>query len=198
MAHLDTLIGLIPDLKLRGEIQTQVSKLSSKTSFGLVYEEHRPETVELPGFDVSRGGKVVFKDRSTAGIWTVVKIVSGVASLARKGDRTDRRTAPVDELVVIREFGDAIYPGLESVGRVQRGGDKPFHSVINAENYHACEMLLYPYAGRVDAIYIDPPFPSKSSCCELGCCNAAGRDRTQMATTEGSAKPSRADFCTAA
>lgn len=47
MAHLDTLIDRISDPKLRSEIQEQVSKLAAKTSFGLVFEEHRPETVAV-------------------------------------------------------------------------------------------------------------------------------------------------------
>ncbi|MFP5342114.1 MAG: site-specific DNA-methyltransferase, partial [Candidatus Limnocylindria bacterium] len=33
-----------------------------------------------------------------------------------------------------------------------------FHSVINAENYHALQALLYTDRGKVDAIYIDPPY----------------------------------------
>ncbi len=56
------------------------------------------------------------------------------------------------------EFGDPIYPGLQSLGRIERGGDRPFHAVINAENYHALETLTYTCAGQVDCIYIDPPF----------------------------------------
>lgn len=158
MAHLDTLIDRISDAKLRSEIQEQVNKLSAKTSFGLVFEEHRPETVELPGFEISRGGKVAFKDRSRPGTWVVIHIKDEKATLVRQDDRTERTSATLDELVVIREFGDPIFPGLQSVGRVTRGGDDPFHAVINAENYHAVEMLLYPYEGKVDVIYLDPPY----------------------------------------
>lgn len=158
MAHLDTLIAMIPDEKLRSEIQGQISKLTAKTSFGLVFQEHRPETVQLPGFKVSRGGKVVFKDRSSDGIWTVLRLVDDVATIVRTGEGTERKTANVEDLMVIREFGEPIYPGLESVDVVSRGGEKPFHSVVSSENYHALEMLLYPYESRVDAIYIDPPY----------------------------------------
>jgi adenine-specific DNA-methyltransferase len=60
--------------------------------------------------------------------------------------------------VVVAEFRDPIYPGLVSTGKVERGGDKPFHTVINAENYHALQALLYTHEGKVDAIYIDPPY----------------------------------------
>lgn len=66
---------------------------------------------------------------------------------------------PVSSLVVVAEFRDPIYPGLRSTGRVERGGvDKPFHTVINSENFHALQTLLYTHEGTVDAIYIDPPY----------------------------------------
>ncbi len=67
-------------------------------------------------------------------------------------------TAALDELVVVAEFRDAIYPGLVPTGKVERGGEKPFHTVINAENFHALETLLFTHRGRVDCIYIDPPY----------------------------------------
>ena len=64
----------------------------------------------------------------------------------------------VDDLVVVAGFRDAIYPGLVSTGKVERGGDKPFHTVINGENYHTLKALTYTHRGKVDAIYIDPPY----------------------------------------
>ncbi len=69
-------------------------------------------------------------------------------------------TRSLDDLVVVAEFRDPIYPGMRSTGRIERGGDKPFHAVINAENYHALQVLLYTHEGEVDAIYIDPPYNS--------------------------------------
>ena len=54
----------------------------------------------------------------------------------------------VDDLVVIPEFRDPIYPGLVSTGRMERGGDWPFHAVINAEKFHALQILLYTHEGQ--------------------------------------------------
>jgi adenine-specific DNA-methyltransferase len=68
----------------------------------------------------------------------------------------------VDDLVVVAEFRDTIYPGFVSTGKVERGGDKPFHTVINAENYHALKALSFTHRGKVDAIYIDPPYNTGS------------------------------------
>jgi adenine-specific DNA-methyltransferase len=41
---------------------------------------------------------------------------------------------------------------------VERGGDKPYHTVINGENFHALEALTFTHRGKIDAIYIDPPY----------------------------------------
>ena len=32
--------------------------------------------------------------------------------------------------------------------------------LINADNFHALQLLLYAYEGKVDVIYIDPPYNS--------------------------------------
>ncbi len=55
----------------------------------------------------------------------------------------ETQTVALDDLVVVAEFRDTIYPGLVSTGRVQRGGDKPHHTVINGENYHVLKALTY-------------------------------------------------------
>ena len=67
---------------------------------------------------------------------------------------------PIENLIVIAEFRDYIYPGLVSTGKIERGGDKPFHTVINGENFHALEALTFTHRGKIDAIYIDPPYNS--------------------------------------
>jgi len=64
----------------------------------------------------------------------------------------------VDALVVIADFGEPVYPGLRRLGSVDRGGDKPAHVVIKGENHHVLEALQFTHAGKVDAIYIDPPY----------------------------------------
>jgi hypothetical protein len=66
---------------------------------------------------------------------------------------------PLDELVLVVSFGEPIYPVLTPIDRVQRGGpNKPWHILINADNYHALQLLLYSHERRIDLIYIDPPY----------------------------------------
>src|SRR5690606_12196757 len=68
---------------------------------------------------------------------------------------------PVDELDVVAEFGDPIYPGLREISRAEGPGadpSRPAHIVLNAENYHALQALQWSHAEAVDVIYIDPPY----------------------------------------
>lgn len=153
--------------QLGAAIEKEVRHLQERRSFGLNFERHQPESVDLYGRPVRRGEKVRMlpprgetKSPDTR-LWIVTgaKDVEGVRTAELSDNRT-KETAkyPIDDLVVVAESNDAIYPGLVSTGRIERGSDKPFHTVINSENLHALKALLYTHRGRVDAIYIDPPY----------------------------------------
>ncbi len=71
---------------------------------------------------------------------------------------SELRTVALEDLVVVAEFRDTIYPGLISTGLVLQAGEKPYHTVINGENYHVLKALTWTHRGKVDAIYIDPPY----------------------------------------
>lgn len=171
MAHIDNLIDSVKDPLLRAAIRAEYDKVSKNRRLGLVFDRHLPESVALPGFAIRAGEKVQVLAAETddpteldgTGIWSVTSIDGKMAQLRDGNGET--RNVLVNRLVATREFGDPIYPGLMSTGSVVRGGGtegdaggKPFHTVINAENYHALEALLFAYEGQVDAIYIDPPY----------------------------------------
>jgi adenine-specific DNA-methyltransferase len=145
-----------------------------------------PEAVELPGRKVRKGDKVrilpprgqapkksdeklwrvVGTDRST-GAATLEPLDAPVPDLgdpvSEEGEaRHVARTTALEDLVVVAAFRDPIYPGLVSTGKVGRGAEKPYHTVINAENFHALETLLFTHRGNVDCIYIDPPYNTGS------------------------------------
>jgi len=157
------------DAGLGRELEREFKVLSARRSFGLNFERHRPESVELPGRPVRKGDKVHILPRrgSTARgdqrLWKVLSFErengTRMARLELLGVAEPETTAvAVEDLVVVAEFRDYIYPGLVSTGRVERGGDKPFHTVINGENFHVLEALTYTHRGKIDAIYIDPPY----------------------------------------
>jgi adenine-specific DNA-methyltransferase len=157
------------DPQLGADLESEIAALTKRRTFGLVFERHQPEAVELPGRPVRRGDKVrVLPPRGNAQeadqrLWRVVKIapngIRRVADLEELDqDEPETKSVSVDDLVVVAEFKDTIYPGLVETGRVHRGGAKPFHTVINAENFHALELLTYTHRHAIDAIYIDPPY----------------------------------------
>ena len=159
------------DADLGRELEREFRALSSRRAFGLNFERHRPENVELPGRPIRKGDKVrILPERGSTKkgdqrLWKVMSLAGKgaerVASLSLLyTDEPERVEAPVADLVVVAEFRDYIYPGLVSTGKVERGGDKPFHTVINGENFHALEALTFTHRGKVDAIYIDPPYNS--------------------------------------
>jgi len=157
------------DPALGEELEREFKVLSSRRSFGLNFERHRPESVELPGRPVRKGDKVrVLPPRGSRAkgderLWKVLGVkAEGSEKLAEvetlNAATSERHKFPVEDLIVVAEFNDYIYPGLVSTGKVERGGDKPFHTVINAENFHALEALTFTHRGKIDAIYIDPPY----------------------------------------
>jgi len=157
------------DPALGDELDREFKALASRRAFGLNFERHKPESVELPGRPIRRGDKVhVLPPRGSTAkgdqqLWRVLRLEgSGKSRVAHLSliDPAEPEIAevPVADLVVVAEFRDYIYPGLVSTGKVTQGGDKPFHTVINGENFHALEALTYTHRGKIDAIYIDPPY----------------------------------------
>lgn len=172
MSRLSDLIrqAKATDSQLGADLEREFRALTKRRSFGLVFERHQPEAVELAGRPVRKGDKVHIlpprgsRSRGDQRLWAVTGFEgrgeNRSAKLVEAGqvEEPESTVALVADLVVVAEFRDHIYPGLIETGRVERGGDKPFHTVINAENFHALEMLTYTHRHAIDAIYIDPPY----------------------------------------
>ncbi|MDP3677049.1 MAG: site-specific DNA-methyltransferase [Novosphingobium sp.] len=157
------------DAALGHELEREFKALSARRAFGLNYERHKPESVELPGRSVRKGDKVrVLPPRGSTvkgdkRLWKVLGFNGqGEVRQARLeligGEPPEQQSASIADLIVVAEFKDYIYPGLVSTGKVERGGNKPFHTVINGENFHVLEALTFTHRGKIDAIYIDPPY----------------------------------------
>ena len=160
--------------RLGAALEQEFHARTSRT-FGLVFERHLPEEVELPGRPVRRGDTVHVlpprgsKDKPDPRTWRVAGITrtddGRVAHLVEAHPEVDEQpevvdAVPVADLAVTAEHDDVIYPGLVQTGEVIGTDDPaaPFHSVINAENYHALKMLTYTHYHSIDCIYIDPPY----------------------------------------
>ena len=158
MAILDELVTQIENPDLRARIAAEVEKLAKQKKFGLVFEEHLPECTPLWDIPVKKGGKVALKTGQVSDFYTVLQIEDGIATCLNK-DKSATAEFDVDELVSVAEFGEPIYPYLKPIDKVCNAPDSDlWHTLIEADNYHALQLLEYLYAGKVDCIYIDPPY----------------------------------------
>lgn len=171
-SELDVLLDKVLDPALREDLRTQIERLKQKRSFGLVFEQHIPERVRLPQHPIRVGSQVVSRDDDDSPTFEVTAIEGRVATLVQTRDAEGayaqrnehgvdgEERAALDSLVVISDFGEPVLPGFRHLGSIERGGDKPYHVVIKGENHHALEALRFTHAGKVDCIYIDPPYNS--------------------------------------
>lgn len=158
MAAINDLISQIENPELRARIQAEVDRMNKQKKFGLVFEEHLPECTPLYDIPVKRGALVALKTGKVSEVYRVLKI-KGDEAECKKRDADEIATFKVNELVTVAEFGDAIYPYLKPMDSVCNAPDSDlWHTLIEADNYHALQLLEYLYAGKVDCIYIDPPY----------------------------------------
>lgn len=154
---LDQLISRIDDTTLRERLAREVDLLRGSRRFGLVFDRHLPESVRLPDHPIRKGVRVALRDESSSETWLVVRFTDRAREVAVLSDAGGERH--VSELIVVREFGEPVYPGLRSVERIENGpAAAPWHIVINGENFHALQALRSTHREKVDLIYIDPPY----------------------------------------
>lgn len=169
LSAIHDLIAQISDPRLRERLAAEWATASKEKKFGLVFEDHLPELLPLyktkprPGDLVCRKNgplQEVWQIRSRRdGIATCIKLQQEASSNESNHSASAFATFAVDELLVVRQFGDPIFPSLAPVDAVANGpADAPWHTLIEADNYHALQLLDYLYAGQVDCIYIDPPY----------------------------------------
>lgn len=158
---IDVLLERVNDAGLREQLRRAMDEIVEEQPLGLVFEDHLPEAVRLPGAPIRRGVTVQYRAGDDERIWQVRSVRGGLAKLgyALPDGTTERLDdVPTCELIVARRLGDPVYPGFTPLDSIERGGDKPHHLVIEGENYHALQTLLYTHEGKVDLIYIDPPY----------------------------------------
>jgi len=158
MAAINDLLRQIHDTSLRDRLEQEFARLSKNKKFGLVFEEHIPECTPLYDVPVKRGSTVALKIGHINDLYTVLKIEEDIA-LCRNKTTGDTRNIPVSELVSVAQFGEPIFPMLQPIAAVENARDSNlWHTIIEADNYHALQLLEYLYPKKVDCIYIDPPY----------------------------------------
>ena len=158
MAAIHDLLAQVQDEALRARLEQEINKLSKTKKFGLVFEEHLPECTPLYDIPVKRGSTVAKKTGAISEMYEVNSIKQGIATCYHKVTE-EREEIPVEELMCVAQFGEPIYPYLKPIDSICNAPDSDlWHTLIEADNYHALQLLEYLYAGKVDCIYIDPPY----------------------------------------
>lgn len=103
------------------ELRRHIDALQSRRQFGLNFERHMPESVDLIGRPISVGDKVRFippRGETTVeseATWLVTDIsgpkTKRVAALLDPQTK-EESSGPLDELVYVADFRDPIYPGV--------------------------------------------------------------------------------------
>jgi len=160
MAAINDLISQIQDPELRDRIQKEVNKLAKQKKFGLVFEDHMPECTPLYDMPIKRGCNVMLRDNEdNKALYTVLKVDGDTVYCVKKDNQEEAATFCLNEIVRVAEFGEPIYPFLKPMDSVCNAPDSDlWHTLIEADNYHALQLLEYLYGGKVDCIYIDPPY----------------------------------------
>lgn len=161
MAAINDLIDRIENSELRDRLRDEVARLQKQKKFGLVFEEHIPEATPLYDVPIKKGSLVAARSGKIETTYRVLK-VEGENLLCERLDEThEQLTLPKKDMVSIARFGEPIYPYLKPIDSVCNAPDSDlWHTLIEADNYHALQLLVYLYGGMVDCIYIDPPYNS--------------------------------------
>jgi adenine-specific DNA-methyltransferase len=169
MSAIHDLIAQVTDPRLRQRLSAEWANAAKQKKFGLVFEDHLPELLPLHGAKPRKGDLVCRKNGPLKEVWQVKSLNVGMAVCSKPSHQakpsdptraaTESEQILVADLLVVREFGEPIFPALVPVDAVANGpADAPWHTLIEADNYHALQLLDYLYAGQVDCIYIDPPY----------------------------------------
>ena len=164
MSALDDLIAQVGDPALRSRLEEEARRVQSGRKFGLVFEEHLPDDTLLPGVPVRRGGLAARRGDAGGRLLRVLRVSGGKAlcadaSASASAEGCAAVEIPLGELVAAARPGEPVYPFLAEMDRIGRGGpDAPWHALIEADNAHALQFLQYVCGGKVDCIYVDPPY----------------------------------------
>lgn len=159
-------------------LQNYYDKEESRRSFGLVYENHLPEVFEIANHAIRKNDIVNIRSKrgefapTHPERYLVTKVYTNeddkqVANLEtlHEDEHSDTQQdiltgVLVDTLIKTVSQEEVIYPGLEADGEVIGDDNNDvFHTVISSENYDALRMLnSTDLIGKVDCIYIDPPY----------------------------------------
>lgn len=159
MSKIDDLINKIQDEELQNRIREEVRKLKKQKKFGLVYEEHLPEATLLYDVPIKQGSTVVKRDGNINDVYYVSNVKDDILHCIRMDKTKEEMCFNRKDMVTVSQFGQPIFPFVKPIDIICNNPDSDlWHILIESDNYHALQLLVYLYGGKVNCIYIDPPY----------------------------------------
>ena len=163
MSAIHYLIAQISDPRLRERLAAEWAIAAKDKKFGLVFEDHLPELLPLHGAKPRKGDLVCRRQGALKDVWQVKSLNAGVATCVKPSNEahpseptraaTEPVQLPVEELLVVREFGEPIFPALVPVDAVANGPvDSPWHTLIEADTRDAVAAVV---RDRPNALIVD-------------------------------------------
>lgn len=122
----------------------------------MVFEPQNPECTPLYNVPVKKNSLVAPKAGKLDELYRVTAIDGDKIFCVRDKENFSFDRA---DLISVAQFGEEIYPYLQPLDAVCNAPDSPlWHALIEADNFHALQLLKYLYGGKVDCIYIYPPY----------------------------------------
>ena len=163
MSAIEQYINRIPNAELQQQLREEIERLTKKKLFGLVYENHLPDNVIMPEVKIRRGAKVALRDQTPNDVYEVQNLTETEATCIHLSTM-EEKVLRLTDVVAVAQRGDVIYPYLKQIDSVQNAPNSDlWHTLIEADNYHALQLLTYLYPGMFDCIYIDPPYNKPDS-----------------------------------
>ncbi len=107
-------------------MEAALAEMKRRQRFGLVYEDHIPETTVLHGLPIQNGSLVQRRDDPQA------KTLYRVTATDPQGQATVEPTdggapeqVPLGDLLAVKRFGEPMYPALTPLGSIRRDGEDP-------------------------------------------------------------------------
>jgi adenine-specific DNA-methyltransferase len=98
--------------------------MRKRQTYGLVFEEHIPETTALLHFPIVVGATVKRRDDLDCRKLFQVVSMNGRGVRVEAEGTGEQELIPAKDLMVVRRFGDPIFPALTSVGSVRHGPNR--------------------------------------------------------------------------
>ena len=158
MAAIDELIKEIADPLLREKFEKEIEKSKNGKKLGLVFEEHPIGHTPLYDVPIKNGSLVAPRGEEIKETFTVLSVENDTAHCVSDTDKS-HHNFHIGDITAVAKDGEPVYPYLQEIDRVCRAPESGiWHTLIESDNYYALQFLKHEYAGKVDCIYIDPPY----------------------------------------